>query len=444
MIAYEGTWIPTPTDGSVYNYKMRKYIGWIIVGTLVLYLLSIPAPSFLAASTLLAWLVPVLMWPTLTRSACSQAMVLMAIGCAALIFSAFRGVFIGWQQILSANLPLLAMFVAVSFLVLTNAGLEDHTLPEGKSAVITTAFGAHLIGAVINVSVLFVFGDRLQRKGALTTVQSIILARSFCAAAWWSPFFVATGVALTYAPGMSWQETLIPGAIMSVIAMGYSIVEVCYFRKAAFSGYPLKAESLTVPVFLATVVICVQHFKPGISILNLICTLSPAGAIFLMKGRPRMATLHDFIDNRLASVSSQFALFLAAGVFSTGIKSITHVYPALFSLEGYTFTPVLFSVVLGAMIFIGIMGVHPLVTIAIVSPLLVPLNPGHSQLGFLFLSGWAITTGTSPLSGVGLALVSRYHASPRRIIQNNWHYAVVMWAISSMVNIAFFQRGIAF
>ena len=422
---------------------MRKHIGWIIVGTLVLYLLSIRIPFVLAASTLLAWLVPLLMWRTLGRSACSQALVLMAIGCAALIFSAFRGVFLGWQQILSANLPLLAMFVAVSFLALTNAGLQDHTLPKGKTAVITTAFGTHLIGAAINVSVLFVFGDRLQRKGALTTVQRIILARSFCAAAWWSPFFVATGVALTYAPGMSWRETLIPGAIMSVIAMGYSIVEVCYFRKAEFSGYPLKAESLAVPAFLAAVVIFVQHFKPGISILNLICMLSPAGAIFLMKGRPRMTTLHDFIDNRLASVSSQFALFLAAGVFSTGIKSITHVYPALFSLEGYAFTPVLFSVVLGVMILIGIMGVHPLVTIAIVSPLLLPLNPGHSQLGFLFLTGWAITTGTSPLSGVGLALVSRYHASPRGIIQSNWHYAAVMWAISSVVNIVFFQRGVA-
>ena len=418
---------------------MRKYIGWIIVGTLFLYLLSILVPFMRVASTLLAWLVPLLMWRTLGRSACNQTLVLMVIGCVALLFSAFRGIFLGWQQIFSANLPLLAMFVAVSFLALTNTGFEDHTPPKGKKAVITTAFGTHLIGAVINVSVLFVFGDRLQKKGVLTTVQRIILARSFCAAAWWSPFFVATGVALTYAPGMSWRETLVPGAIMTVIAIGYSIVEVCYFRKAEFPGYPLKAESLTVPVFLAAVVIGVHHFKPGISILNLICMLSPAGALVLMKGSPRLATLHDFIDNRLASVSSQFALFLAAGVFSTGIKSITHVYPELFSLEGSVFTPMLFSVVLGVMILIGIIGVHPLVSIAIVSPLLLPLNPDHSQLGFLFLTGWAVTTGTSPLSGVGLVLVSRYHASPRGIIQSNWHYAVAMWAIASMVNIHFFM-----
>ncbi|MBU0947085.1 MAG: hypothetical protein KJ804_01305 [Proteobacteria bacterium] len=419
---------------------MRKYIGWIIVGTLVLYLLSVLASFLLAVPTLLAWLVPLLIWPTLGKGSRNQSLLLMLIGCMALLFAAYRGIFLGWQQIFAANLPLLAMFVAVSFLGLTTTGIEAQPLPKGKNAVITTAFGAHLLGAVINLSVLFFFGDRLQKNGTLTEVQMIILARSFCAAGWWSPFFVATGVALTYAPGMSWQETLIPGAIMSVIAIGYSIVEVCYFRKTEFFGYPLKKESLTVPVSLAAVVIVVHHFLPEISILNLICLLSPAGALVFMKGRPRIATLHDFIDNRVASVSSQFTLFLAAGVFSTGIKSIILVYPALFNLEGAAFTPMLFSLILATMILIGIMGIHPIVSVAIVSPLLLPLNPGPSQLGFLFLSSWAVSTGSSPLSGVGLALVSRYQASPRGIIQNNWHYAMVMWAMASVMNILFFTQ----
>jgi hypothetical protein len=417
---------------------MKKYIGWIIVGTLVLYLLSIVAPFMLAVPTVLAWLVPLLMWRNLGKGACNQASLLVIIGCTALFFSAHQGVFLGWKQIFAANLPLLAMFVAVSFLAMTNAGIEDHSLPKGKSAVILTAVGTHLLGAIINLSVLFVFGDRLQKKGILTRTQMIILARSFCSAAWWSPFFIATGVALTYAPGMSWQKTLIPGAIMSVVAIGYSIVEVCYFRKEEFSGYPFKTESLTVPVFLASVVICVHHFQPDISILNIICLVAPAGAIVFMKSRPRIETLHYFINTKVASVSSQFTLFLAAGIFSTGIKSITHVYPALFSLEGSAFTPVFFSAVLGLMIAVGIMGVHPVVSISIVSPLLLPLNLDHSQLGFLFLSSWAISTGCSPLSGVGLALVSRYQASPRGIIQSNWHYAVAMWAIVSVVNTLFF------
>ena len=417
---------------------MGKYNGWIIVGTLVFYLLSVCLPSVLVLPTILAWLTPILMWRSLGRSALRQALLLFFAGLLAILFSASQGVFLGLKQIFTANLPLLAMFVAVSLLSLTNRAIEDPALPKGKSAVVTTAIGTHLLGAVINLSVLFVFGDRLQKGGTLSREQMIILARSFCAAAWWSPFFIATGVALTYAPQMSWKETLIPGGIMTVVAISYSIVEVCFFRKAAFSGYPIKTESLTVPVFLAAIVICVHHFRHDISILLLICVISPLGAFVFMKGRPRLATLSDFIEHRMASVNSQFALFLAAGVFSTGIKSITHVYPALFSLEGTAFTPLLFAIVLAVMVIIGIIGVHPIVSIAIVSPLLLPLNPNPSQLGFLFLSSWAVSTGSSPLSGVGLALVSRFQASPREILQNNWHYAVVMWAVASMMNILFF------
>ena len=417
---------------------MKKYIGWIILGTLSLYLLSIPLTFIWPVDTLFAWLVPLLMWSSLGKSARNQTSLLLAIGSILLVFSAWQGVFPGWRQIFAPNLPVLGMFVAVSFLGLTNTGMEDNTLPKGRKAIIITAFGTHLLAAVINLSVLFVFGDRLQKNGTLTRSQLIILARSFCAAAWWSPFFVATGVALTYAPGMLWQETLIPGILMSMIAIGYSIMDIIFFKKEEFSGYPIKVESLTIPAFFAITVIVAHYFRPDISILNLICVLSPLGAIVFMKSRPRLPALRSFINTRLTSVSSQFALFLAAGVFSTGIKAITHVCPAVFSLEDTAFTGTLFSVILGVMILIGIMGVHPIVSISVVSPLLLPLHPGNSQLGFLFLSTWAISTGSSPLSGVGLALVSRYRASARGIIQNNWHYALVMWAITCVANLVFF------
>jgi hypothetical protein len=39
---------------------------------------------------------------------------------------------------------------------------------------------------------------------------------------------------------------------------------------------------------------------------------------------------------------------------------------------------------------------------------------------------------------VGLALVSRFNASPRMILQGNYHYAIAMWAASCMVNILYF------
>lgn len=418
---------------------MKKFTGWIIVGTLVSYLLSVfVSPSILVLPTLFSWLTLLLMWGELRRSARNQAFILLALGLLALLFSAFNGVFLGFSQILAVNVPLLAMFVAVSFLALTAPGNEEQNLPQGNLAVITTAFGTNLLGAVINLSVLFLFGDRMRKNGILSRSQTIILARSFCAAAWWSPFFIATGVAITYAPDMHWQQTLKPGVLMSLLAICYSIAEVNIRRKKEFRGYPIKAESLIVPLFLAAVVITVHHVYHDLKILVLICLIAPAGAVIFMIGRPRVATLHDFIVNRVSSVGSQFVLFLAAGVFSTGLKSITYVYPAIFNLDGLSLTPALFAIVLGGIILTGIVGVHPVVSIAIVSPLLLPLSPNHSQLGFLFLSSWAISTGSSPLSGVGLALISRYQVSPQHILLSNWHYAVVMWILACGVNIVFF------
>jgi len=418
---------------------MKYYTGYMIVATLVSYLLSVIFPPVLILTTILAWLVPILLWRSLGKSALQQAFVLLFLGFSALLFSAGKGVFLGWGQVFSVNLPLLAMFVAVAFLTLTNQTSEDPNLPKGNSAVVTTALGTHFLGAVINLSVLFVFGDRLRKDGTLTREQMVILARSFAAAAWWSPFFIATGVALTYAPDMLWRETLVPGLIMSGIAIGYSVVEVCCFRKQEFSGYPIRFESLMVPVFLAGVVICVHHFWSGVNILILICVVAPLGAFVFMRSRPRTAALKDFIQQQILSVNSQFVLFLAAGVFSTGIKSILMVYPHLFSLEGMQFTPLLFAIVLAVMLVVGFMGVHPLVSIAIASPLLLPLNPDHSQLAFMFLCSWAVCAGSSPLSGVGLALVSRYHASPRQIIGSNYHYVIMMWVIASLMNILYFS-----
>jgi len=417
---------------------MKKYTGYMIVAMLVSYLISVILPPVLFITTILAWLVPILMCRSLGKSALQQAFALLSLGFGAILFSATKGTFLGWGQIFSVNLPLLAMFVAVAFLTLTNQTFEDPNLPKGNSAVVTTALGTHFLGAVINLSVLFVFGDRLQKDGKLTREQMIILARSFAAAAWWSPFFIATGVALTYAPDMLWKRTLVPGLIMSGIAIAYSVVEVCCCRKKEFSGYPIRFESLMVPVFLAGVVICVHHFWHGVNILILICIVAPLGSFLFMRNRPRGASLKEFVQHRILSVNSQFVLFLAAGVFSTGLKSIIVVYPHFFSLEGMQFTPLLFTAVLGVMLVVGFMGVHPLVSIAIASPLLLPLNPDHSQLAFMFLCSWAVCTGSSPLSGVGLALVSRYHASPRQIIESNYHYVIMMWVIASLMNILYF------
>ena len=134
------------------------------------------------------------------------------------------------------------------------------------------------------------------------------------------------------------------------------------------------------------------------------------------------------------SAGPQFALFLAAGVFSAGIKTMIALYPNLIDLHQFSFDASMFAVILALMIIAGLLGVHPVISIAVVSPVLLPLKPNTTSLGFMFLSTWAISTGSGPLSGIGLILTGRYGASSRRIIANNWHYIITMWALACLVN----------
>ncbi|WP_027720139.1 hypothetical protein [Maridesulfovibrio zosterae] len=418
---------------------LQRYTGWLILSTLLLFLASKLNASLGIAVAAMAWLVVIIEWSRLSAGSRKQACFLLGTGIAALLFSAWHGTFLGWEKVMTQNLQLLPMFIAVSFLALTTPAVQDDNLPRGKRAIITTSVGTTLIGAVINISILFVLGDRLERNNTLSKAQAILLGRSFCAAAWWSPFFISAGVALTYAPDMQYSRTLLPGIILCAFALCFSIVEVAFIRRIEFTGYPVRVESMTVPLLLATAVITGHHFFPEVGMILLICLVAPPAAILLMRSRPRLPHLHDFISNRIVSTVSQFVLFLTAGVFSVGITSLIHVYPELFNFTGATFSHGLFAVVSALLIGMGLIGVHPLVGISILSPLLLPLHPDNSRLAFLFLTSWAVSTGSSPLSGVGLVLTSRYNVSPRAILANNFHYVITMWIVANVVNILYFK-----
>jgi len=414
--------------------SLKKYAGWFVLGTLIFYLLSVTQFISVLIPTLLAWFANMAMWHTLAPSAKRQVSWLMGIGVAALLFAGTQGVWMSWQHIFSVNLPMLAMFVAVSFLDLTSSKDESRPLPKGVSAIVNTAIGVHLLGAVINLSAIMVFADRMKGALKLTPIQQFILTRNFAAAAWWSPFFVATGIAIIYAPGMEWQKTLLPGIAMAFVAIAFSSVEAYQRTKGDFLGYPIRRESLFIPLFMALAIILLHFIWPDVSILVLICLLAPSASIVLMRTTSRRQTLTRFVNHKLPQVGSQFALFLAAGIFSNGISAIIQSYPAFFNLENFTFSPVLFALTLACMIIIGLVGVHPVVSIAIASPMLLPLNPDPTQLGFLFLSAWAISAGSSGLTGLGLLMTSRYQIPTKDIVTNSAPYAVVMWLLCSLVS----------
>lgn len=411
-----------------------RLAGWLILLTAVFYLLAKFSILSEYWSMFAAWGAVIFCWPVLSRSSHRQSGALLALGGVMLVWGVIHGSHIDLYQAFSRNLPLLTMFVAVSFLSLTNPAQEDQKQPEGKKGFWSTLLSCHLLGAIINLSIVFVVGDRLCRKGIVKDSQVQVIMRGFCSGAYWSPFFVATGVAMTYAPGAEWQHTVIPGLLLVLPMAILTFYEVSRFKIGEFKGYPIRRDSLFMPVFLAVAVLVIHHYLTHLNILTLISLIAPLGALIFMTGRPRCTTLLNYVETRLSNVASQFALFLAAGVFSSGIAVVLHTYPSLLAFHATGFTSTIFLIASGAMILVALIGVHPVVSISLVSPLLMPVSVNPNQLAFLFLSVWGTATACSPLSGVGLAMTSRYQVSSRSVLKLNWKYMIGMWLIAGGVN----------
>jgi hypothetical protein len=413
--------------------------GYFILFSAISYLLGLAVKLPVAVPALCAWLAVALALPCIGRSARKQTAILFGLGLLMICWAQLQGTAINWDMALGGNLPMLTMFVAVSFLSLANPQQSKTVLERGKKGILSNLLTCHLLGAVINISIVFVVGDRLSENRKITPAQALTMMRGFTAAAFWSPFFVATGVALTYAPGAQWLKTLLPGMILTLPFLLYTFWDAWRRDGELFEGYPLRVESLIMPLLLAAAVLCGHWLLPELKVLTLISLLAPLGALLFMHERPRLQQLACYIQQRLANISSQFALFLAAGVFSAGLVALIASYPEALHFSFSHLTPLIFMACSGGMILAALIGVHPIVSIALVSPFLLPLQADPNQLAFLFLSVWGTATGTSPLSGVGLAMTGRYHVSSGTILKSNYRFLVFFWLVTGLLNWLWFR-----
>ena len=335
------------------------------------------------------------------------------------------------------NINMLTMFAAVSTLNLATSGLLTGTTSwTGRKGLWSTMASLNLLGAVINLSVLFIIGDRLERNGTLERRQVMVLSRIFCAAAFWSPFFVAMAVALTYAPGLQLSHILPFGILAALLAMGLTAWQVERIGVADFAGYPLRLQTLGLPVTLALLVLLIKQIWPQLGILAVIALVAPLLALLFMPRAGRKAALKRQVVERFPAIGGQLVLFLGAGLLAAGINSALSVIDLgsghglpLFNHFGWLEA----SLTLLLILLVAIVGVHPLISISGLAPLLWPLAPDPSLLGMCFLLGWGLATGTSPLSGSNLALASRYNLSAGLILRWNLLYGLLMYVVACLL-----------
>ncbi|QID18442.1 hypothetical protein G3580_12860 [Nitrogeniibacter mangrovi] len=371
------------------------------------------------------WGALALLWPGLDHRQRRQAWGLMGIGVAAFVWAGVRGGQWPWLGVLTKNITLLGMLAGVSFLQLIGLG-ETGAPPRGRRALWQTILGVHVFGAVINLSAVFIMGDRMGGGRTPSIPQFSALTRGFLGGALWSPFFAATAVAITNAPGASLGVVAAWGVPLALVLMLLSGLDLLRQREVAagFVGYPMRPAALWVPSALAGMVIVGHWLWPHwttLAIVTLAAPLMAALVVFSRSGAGEGGTrIARHAMHRLPAMRGEIALFLAAAVFATGLNALiasgvgwqpmTHVG----ALEA--------SLVLAGMIVFCVLGIHAVISITTVAVWLAPLHPDPMLMALVYMQCWAIGLAASPMSGIHLALQGRYGVSAVHMARANWRY----------------------
>lgn len=414
--------------------------GTLILAGLALQVLRLAGlPVALGAVSLSLWLAVVLLWRDLGRRNRLQAGALAGTGIALLLAAAL--VFdaeIAWLGILDGNSYVVAMLVGVSFIGLIGSR-RGHAPPPGSAVTgrrgtAGTWLGVHLLGAVLNLSTVFMVGDRLRRHGELSLPQLLALNRGLSSAALWSPFFASMGVVMTLAPEMRFGSVLAVGLPLGLAAGGLSLIDLSRrFELAEVPGYSLSPSSLLMPVAMAALVLLFHYvLTPSLSIVSIITFLLPAVALAsnLPQGpRWTLRRVRSHALERLPAMRGEVSLFLCAGLLTQGLSAfISAATGSQWTLFEHFGAPQAVASFL-AIVASAVAGLHPIIGVSVLASMLELPGSRQTLFAFVALAAWAVGTSVGPLSGINLSLQGRYGVSGGVMMRNNLGYAAALSAL---------------
>ena len=367
-----------------------------------------------------------------------QAIFLAGIGVLAFGVSVLGGQHPIWTTMLTQNIALLGMLGAVSFLQLLKAPNDAiEALPRGRIALWRTALGVHLLGAVINLSAVFIMAERIRALGKLRPEQAMILSRAFLAAALWSPFFAATAIALAYAPGANPLHLASAGGALAAVLLVIAVrdIEKSFDTTICdFVGYPIHLRSLQIPVLLSILVGAGHWLLPhwtALSVISLASLAIACLAVTFERGvKSGSISIYHHCRDRLPGMAGELVLFLSAGVFASGLQSL--ISQGGFWIPFSSFGAVEAALVLAIMILLSILGIHAVISITMISSWLAPIHPEPNLLALVFVESWAIGLAAGPLSGIHIAIQSRFGISANTLSRGNMRYCLKAYIVAAL------------
>jgi len=391
-------------------------------------------------SGLLAAVASFLLFPDTKLAQRIQLAALVGVGLVLLLLALREGAVVYWPALLSQNTGMLAMLFSVGLLklIVTTAASAKTKLPVGRKAFLHTIISVTSLGSIINISALIVVADRMSLNRPLSYFSAGTAVRSFSACAAWSPFFAGMAVVLT-AVGEEHLHAImaygLPLTLMFVLVLYVSGVLLTPKKVDAFQGYPIKLESFFVPVSLAVMVFVCNLIFPSMHILSVIAISAIVLSCVVLFMRQGLQSTHkrmrEYIHTDLPSMVGELQLFLSAGVLAFGLQALVEagtLSSPIDALTGGTACLLLAALLLGAAI-----GVHPVIPIASITPILSVVNPDPVLLGLTYLFGWSLGTCISPLSGTNMVMQGRFGINALRGALQNMPYMAVLYCVACII-----------
>lgn len=315
---------------------------------------------------------------------------------------------VAWMQIPAKTSPTL---VAARQFVLDQ--------PAGRRFLIL-GYAAHFLGAFLNLSALTLLSDMVARPKdqRLKDRLAVSLMVGFTSASSWSPFYVSVTVVLAALPGLKWVDIALPGLVMGITVVAVTALIDRIFVRGTRPRPPKgprvenanwRKLSLLLGALMVSVVGLESYFHLSIPVV--LGLLAPPFAViwlFISKGRQHEAPgLPRRVVATLPSLRGEALIFIGANLFGTGVSRMMDPAAVADLLNIGAWPDLAKPVALAAfIIFVGGIGLHPVVLVILVGSVLPPEVFGMPPIvmALVMLGTWGLSTTSSPVSGTTLVV----------------------------------------
>ncbi len=383
------------------------------------------------------WLAAFLLFSDTPRILRIQVGIIIFAGISLGSYAVTLGGSVHFDAIITGNTRLLTMVAAVGFLrlVVLPASSQSEKLPLGPRACLQTLLGLNISSSVINISAPILIADRIHLIRPLQRFTAQSMTRVFCGVSTWSPFFGAMAVVLTYLDDAQLSWIILAGLPFTLLGLLVVLIEARIRYRSElenFVGYPMHLQSLGVPLLLVLTVVLGSWLLPATPILVVIAlsALLITAIVLLFRTSFHESTrqLGHYVIEGLPRIVNELTLFLAAGLIAAGMSALIlqGIVPNPFT----SFDATTAAILLGIMLLLAVIGIHPVILISSLSPLLLTLDPDPNLLAITYLIAWNLGTCSSPLSGTNLVFQGRYDIPGWKVAMWHWPYAMVMYGFA--------------